>query len=120
MDILYENVIVGFKREFDIEDADLVDTLGVGYDYNSIMHYEPDSFGYGDSATIVSVNPNITVGGATTLSDLDVLKIGTLYSCPGVLQCHVYINSHYLILTAAIILRSCSSSIYHCYSRNTC
>lgn len=86
MDVLYENIIVGFKREFDIEDADFVDTLGVGYDYNSIMHYEPDAFGYGDSATIVSVNPDIPVGGATALSNLDVRKIGILYSCPGIIH----------------------------------
>ena len=83
IDVVPENIEEGLSLEFEKEEADEVDTLGVGYDYNSIMHYEPDAFGIDGKTTLVALDPSIQIGGATALSYLDVMKINTLYNCPG-------------------------------------
>ena len=85
VDVIYDNIYAGFRREFEIEDAETADTLGVGYDYNSVMHYKPGAFGNDSTPgiTIVADNPGIPVGPGNALSELDVLKINRLYECPG-------------------------------------
>lgn len=83
IDVVYENIPNGVEREFAIQDLASVDTLGAGYDYNSVMHYEPNEFGINSTTTIVADDPRIPVGGATALSELDIIKIGNLYQCPG-------------------------------------
>lgn len=88
IDILYDNIYRGFRNQFEIEDPDLLDTLGVGYDYNSVMHYRPDAFGNISTSgiTIVADKPNIPIGPGQELSTLDAKKINILYNCPG--NCH--------------------------------
>lgn len=85
IDVLYENVYTGFERQFARHDEDDVDTLGIGYDYNSVMHYDHDAFSKNHhEPTIVAQNdPSIKIGLATELSNLDIIKINTLYKCPG-------------------------------------
>ena len=48
-------------------------TLGLGYDYASIMHY--------DSYFFIRNNPTIPIGGAQELSPLDAEKANRLYNC---------------------------------------
>ena len=83
--IQYDNIILGFEREFYKKDQNKVNTLGVGYDYNSIMHYNHDTFSRnkGYLSTIVAHDPKIPVGGAAALSKLDIIKTNILYNCPG-------------------------------------
>lgn len=85
VDVLYDNIYRGFRDQFEIEDPELLDTLGIGYDYNSVMHYRPDAFGNTSTPgiTIVANNPGIPIGPGQELSKLDVLKINILYKCPG-------------------------------------
>ena len=81
----YDNIYEGLESEFAREEFEDVDTLGVGYDYNSIMHYDADAFSTGDLNTRAALDPSIAIGGATALSELDILKINKLYNCPGLL-----------------------------------
>ena len=81
--IIEENIQVGAEHIFDKQDESEVDTLGVGYDYNSIMHYDANIFSSNGKPTIVALDPDIPVGGATTLSALDIEQTKRLYNCPG-------------------------------------
>ena len=85
--ILHENINSASLPEFAKELASQVDTLGVGYDYNSVMHYVPNAFGLrsrgGRKTTIEAHDPNILVGFAQELSELDALKLNKLYQCTG-------------------------------------
>lgn len=85
VDILYDNIYRGFKDQFEIDDPELLDTLGVGYDYNSVMHYNADAFANTSTPgiTIVADKPGIPIGPGVELSKLDALKINILYQCPG-------------------------------------
>ena len=78
-----DHIYDGLESEFVKKEEDEVDTLGVGYDYNSIMHYDADAFSIDDKLSMQALDPTIAIGGATALSELDIIKINTLYSCPG-------------------------------------
>ncbi|XP_035673696.1 uncharacterized protein LOC118414053 [Branchiostoma floridae] len=58
-------------------------TLGLSYDYGSVMHYESDAFSANGRDTIVPKRPlnGIVLGWAEELSSLDLQKINKLYDC---------------------------------------
>ncbi len=51
-----------------------VNTLGLGYDYASIMHY-------GSYGGLIQSKEDVPFGNAEELSPLDILKTNTLYEC---------------------------------------
>jgi len=55
------------------------DSLGVTYDFNSIMHYDEYAFTKNDKMTMSSKEPNIPLGRSTGLSPLDIQQIQILY-----------------------------------------
>ncbi|XP_078588026.1 uncharacterized protein LOC144869039 [Branchiostoma floridae x Branchiostoma japonicum] len=60
-------------------------TLGLQYDYGSIMHYESHAFSMNGRQVIVprhSTN-GVVLGAATDFSSLDLQKLNTLYNCYG-------------------------------------
>ena len=70
------------KHNFDIvEDFFRPTTLNLGYDYASIMHYDPTAFAKPGTVTLVATKPNITFGHAKELSLLDIAKANALYKC---------------------------------------
>ncbi len=78
---------------------ELFDTLGVGYDYNSIMHYDQDAFGKNELTTITALDPDIPIGGAVKLTKLDILKTNRLYNCPSKwMVAFNSVHSHYSCL----------------------
>ena len=83
MDILEQNIIPGQESNFDKKDNSEVDSLGVGYDYNSIMHYDARFFSRNGNPTIVAKDPDIPIGMARSLSALDIEQTKRLYNCPG-------------------------------------
>jgi hypothetical protein len=86
INIQYDNIEAGFKNQFEIIDkVELLDTLGVGYDYNSVMHYKENAYHNKSTPgiTIVADKPGIPIGPNLHLTKLDVLKLNTLYNCSG-------------------------------------
>ena len=78
--VLTENIPNTLLSNFDKKLEEEINSLGVGYDYNSIMHYNNDTFG-GGQLTIMANDPSIPVGMAVELSELDILQANLLYSC---------------------------------------
>ena len=90
MEIIYSNISridPTLQKEYILLNLSEVNSLGVGYDYNSIMHYDRylgtvDSNGsYVRLETIRPRDPNITIGEARGLSPLDIIQTNKLYSC---------------------------------------
>lgn len=78
INVLWDNVPDTHEDNFKI--VNQINSLGVGYDYNSVMHYNSDAFGSGRN-TIQAKDPTIPLGLAVELSELDVLQTNLLYSC---------------------------------------
>ena len=88
-----------FQDQYDRLKTSWVNSLGVGYDYNSIMHYGR-YFGIVNSngsyvrlETIQPRDPNITVGEARGLSPLDIIQTNRLYSCSKLTHYLKYLQS---------------------------
>ena len=88
--IIGENIAKGAHSEFEKYTNDRVDSYGVGYDYNSIMHYDATVFSRNGNQTIVALDPDIPLGKARVLSALDIEQTKRLYHCPG---------TYYILLT---------------------
>lgn len=59
-----------------------MDTFGVPYDYDSIMHYNAYEFSKDDNKpTIIPKQPGVFIGQRIRLSTLDIKKIQILYGC---------------------------------------
>ena len=82
VNIRHENIVSGYETDFDKKDGSEVNSLGVGYDYNSIMHYDRNSFSRSYNLdTIRAKDPGIVIGQAVELSQYDILQTNRLYSC---------------------------------------
>lgn len=76
------NVISLLVQNFRKKSASAINSLGVPYDYNSIMHYRSNAFAIESNLiTIQSLTPGITVGRGECVSPLDDIQINKLYSC---------------------------------------
>ena len=67
-----------------------MDSLGVPYDYNSIMHYSKYAFAKPGKATISTKESNIPIGRAPELSRLDIIQTDLLYKD----QCSKLVTMH--------------------------
>ena len=83
--INYENILPGHDHtQFDSYNFTGISTQGLPYDYNSIMHYNNDQSAVDPSRpTIQARDPNIIVGRAIELSDLDKIRANKYYNCTG-------------------------------------
>ncbi|XP_064384783.1 multiple epidermal growth factor-like domains protein 6 [Halichondria panicea] len=91
IDIIENNLKPGRSvlSQFTKLSHDEVDLLGVGYDYNSIMHYNKNSFAHSSHLdTIVALDPSIPVGEAHTLSSLDILRANLFCKCSNSTEDH--------------------------------
>jgi len=60
-----------------------VDSLGVPYDYLSVMHYSSTAFGNGRT-TIIAKEPSVVqLGQRIGLSPMDIKQADLLYECHG-------------------------------------
>ncbi|XP_069830101.1 astacin-like metalloendopeptidase [Dendropsophus ebraccatus] len=79
INILWENIDQGGIGSFDIKNGD---TLGLPYDYASVLHYPPDAYSKNDLPTIVpKPDSSVPIGQRTGMSNLDLMKINALYKC---------------------------------------
>ena len=79
---LHNDILAGKEYNFDKLTTSQVDTLGVRYDYGSVMHYSKYSFSKNGNPTIMPKSPpTADIGQRDGLSDSDVLRIRKLYGC---------------------------------------
>ena len=82
VEILKENILDNHLSDFEIRLASEIDSLGIPYDLDSIMHYKLDTFSKNKQPTIrVIGNFTGTVGQRSFLSDKDILQANKLYNC---------------------------------------
>lgn len=77
-----ENIIPKFRFAFDKYSNRKIDSLGVQYDYKSVMHYGEKAFSRNGQPTIVAKHPIVRSFGNTHLSILDIKQANLLYKCP--------------------------------------
>lgn len=84
VEILYSNIDEEYHSNFNIRQAEDIDSLGLPYDLDSIMHYSLDAFSNNQQNTIrVKVDFQGVVGQRLFLSDKDIQQANLLYKCQG-------------------------------------
>ena len=87
--INFENIQPGKEHNFKSYSTSVIYDLDAPYDYCSIMHYSAKAFSKNGKPTISVLKPsNNCVIGSTpfmkgTFSEVDILKLNTLYKCKG-------------------------------------
>lgn len=77
--INYENIKSGHKQNFVLKLNTSINDFGVGYDYNSILHYGTKHFSRNGKHTIVPIHKGVSIGTTEVLSEKDVLKLNKVY-----------------------------------------
>lgn len=78
-----KNIERGKSHNFDRESWSSVDTQGLRYDYDSIMHYTRTAFAKENTTTIDPRRSGVSIGNKSDLSPLDIATINAMYNCPG-------------------------------------
>ena len=99
-----EYLLLGFKFAFDRYSHRKINSLGVEYDYKSIMHYGARAFSKNGKPTLVARDSSLKKFGNTRLSLLDIRQTKLLYNCPG----------WYFI--SFLTFECCSLKLYHEYN----
>ncbi|XP_077581372.1 meprin A subunit beta [Stigmatopora nigra] len=81
--IMWDYIIEGREHNFKIHNDTTSSSLGVPYDYGSMMHYSKGAFSNGSEPTIVTRIPAFAdvIGQRMEFSDSDILKLSRLYNC---------------------------------------
>ncbi|XP_069698082.1 zinc metalloproteinase nas-15-like isoform X2 [Periplaneta americana] len=80
--VLWNNIMPGTEHNFQKFSWRIMQSLGVGYDTGSLMHYGRYAFSKDyRSPTIVPRNPAANIGQRRGFSEIDLLKINRLYEC---------------------------------------
>uniref|UniRef100_A0A671LGU1 Metalloendopeptidase n=1 Tax=Sinocyclocheilus anshuiensis TaxID=1608454 RepID=A0A671LGU1_9TELE len=81
--IMWDQIQEDDKHNFNSYDETVSSSLGVPYDYGSVMHYSKTSFSKGSKPTIVTKIPEFldVIGQRMEFSDSDLLKLNRLYNC---------------------------------------
>ncbi|KAL9987807.1 hypothetical protein ACROYT_G002170 [Oculina patagonica] len=83
--ILWDNIKDGKEECFEKKTLETVDSLNVGYDYGSVMHF--GEFFFTKTRGLKTLEPTqettATIGQRVGLSELDARQGNLLYNCPG-------------------------------------
>ncbi|CAG2055066.1 unnamed protein product [Timema podura] len=79
--IVWANIQAGTENNFAKHSASTVTNYGIGYDYDSVLHYGPFAFSINGEMTIVPHDPTAVLGQRVAMSEKDVLKLNTMYQC---------------------------------------
>jgi len=80
IDVYLNNIQAGRSHNFDKKTNSSVNSLGVTYDFNSIMHYSEYAFSRNrTSKTLSSKEAGIPIGKSSGLSPLDIQQTNLLY-----------------------------------------
>uniref|UniRef100_A0A673MYU9 Metalloendopeptidase n=1 Tax=Sinocyclocheilus rhinocerous TaxID=307959 RepID=A0A673MYU9_9TELE len=90
--IVWDQIQEGKEHNFNSYDETVSSSLGVPYDYGSVMHYSKTSFSNASESTIVTKIPEFldVIGQRMEFSDSDLLKLNRLYNCTSTFldSCH--------------------------------
>ncbi|CAL8091356.1 unnamed protein product [Orchesella dallaii] len=78
--VQFQNVIPGKERNFIKHSYGQVSTFNVGYDQQSIMHYDSTDFSRNGQPTIVAKDGG-AIGSTGDLRQSDILKLKRMYKC---------------------------------------
>lgn len=82
VEIFWENIDPDNAYNFNRYSHEHADVLGVGYDYNTIMHYGKYAFSMNGKVTMQAVgNSDLQLGQMNTLDATDIIQINALYNC---------------------------------------
>ncbi|KAM3605108.1 uncharacterized protein V6R79_020895 [Siganus canaliculatus] len=83
VDIMWDRIRDDYEHNFNTYDDTTSSSLGVPYDYGSMMHYSKNAFRNGTEPTIVTKIPAFSdvIGQRMEFSDSDLLKLHRLYNC---------------------------------------
>ncbi|XP_008332522.1 meprin A subunit beta [Cynoglossus semilaevis] len=81
--IMWDHISDGREHNFNTYNDTTSSSLGVPYDYGSMMHYSKNAFRNGTEPTIVTKIPAFSdvIGQRMEFSDSDLLKLNRLYNC---------------------------------------
>ncbi|XP_061588357.1 meprin A subunit beta [Cololabis saira] len=81
--IMWDRISEGKEHNFNTYNDTTSSSLGVPYDYGSMMHYSKNAFRNGTEPTIVTKIPAFSdvIGQRMEFSDSDLLKLRRLYNC---------------------------------------
>uniref|UniRef100_A0A8C1XQK8 Metalloendopeptidase n=1 Tax=Cyprinus carpio TaxID=7962 RepID=A0A8C1XQK8_CYPCA len=81
--IVWDQIKEGHEHNFNLHNETESSSLGVPYDYGSVMHYSKKAFSIGSKPTIVTKIPEFldVIGQRMEFSDSDLLKLNRLYNC---------------------------------------
>lgn len=69
------------EYNFDKYNWEKIQSLGMEYDYGSVMHYGAFAFSKGSGPTIMPILSGVTIGQRKAMSETDILKVNLLYEC---------------------------------------
>jgi hypothetical protein len=81
--INWENIVPGMEHNFTKYDQFTVGSFSTNYDFDSIMHYGRTSFSRNgrDTITTLSSSNQNRIGQRLRLSQGDIQRLRTMYSC---------------------------------------
>ncbi|XP_035493336.2 meprin A subunit beta isoform X1 [Scophthalmus maximus] len=90
--IAYENIQEGFVDNFIKVRSEESTTMGVPYDYWSVMHYGPNAFSNGNGSTIMTKDEQYqgVIGQRRDMSPWDVLELNRRYKCSSTVAFNMY------------------------------
>ncbi|KAM6921202.1 meprin A subunit beta-like [Xenentodon cancila] len=90
--IMWDQIEPGKLHNFKTYDDTVSSTLGIPYDYGSVMHYSKTSFSIDSEPTIVTKIPQFmdVIGQRMSFSASDLTKLNRLYNCT---TSSVFVNS---------------------------
>ncbi|CAB3237161.1 unnamed protein product [Arctia plantaginis] len=79
VDIVWDNILKSSRHNFRKYNTFTVTDFGVGYDYDSVLHYSRNAFSINGKATIVPKQMGAEIGQRLGLSDKDTQKLNKMY-----------------------------------------
>ncbi|RVE41921.1 hypothetical protein evm_013435 [Chilo suppressalis] len=79
VNVVWENIVQPARHNFRKYNAFAVSDFGVGYDYDSVLHYSRRAFSSNGQDTIVPKQSGAQIGQRAGLSDKDAQKLNKMY-----------------------------------------